>query len=193
MILSVAEKRGLRGRDTLIGHIERTGHTIAGDPVWTELELNLIRQLYPDRQAMAAALSRRTEAAIAHMARKIGLVPPLRVWSDTDAARLRRPYVAGIPVGELTGLFPGKTKRQIWGKASAMRYHRPRRPPKPTGMPLVDSIRARAFELYITMTDLDAFVSRKRYFIGPRHMDWTALQRAMTLLGGTPIVRLPER
>jgi len=73
-----------------------------------------------------------------------------------------------------------------------MGYRRPRRAPKSTGMPLVDSIRARAFDLRITMTELDSYVARKRYFVSPRHMDWTALQRAMTLLGGTPIVQWRE-
>ena len=192
MLLTRAQLRGLQGRDTLVGHIERTGCTIAGAPVWTARELEALRLLYPDKQGLTAALPRRTAGAIAHKARKIGLVPPLRIWTSVDAAQLRRPYVAGAPVATLTQMFPGKSKRQIWGKACAMGYRRPRRPPKPTGMPLVDSIRARAFDLRITMTELDSFVARKRYFVSPRHMDWTALQRAMTLLGGTPVVRWRE-
>lgn len=192
MILTIAQQRGLQGRDTLIGHIERTGRTIAGDFVWSTVELDILRRLYPDRRALSAALPRRTGAAIAHKARMIGLVPPLRIWTDADAAKLRRPYVNGIPVATLAEMFPGKTRKQIWGKAFAMGYRRPRRPPKPTGMPLVDSIRTRAFELRISMTELDAFVARKRYFVGPCHIDWTALQRAMTLLGGIPVVHWPE-
>lgn len=189
MLLTKAQIRGLQGRDTLVGHIQRTGCTIAGTPVWTTGELEALRLLYPDKQALTAALPRRTAGAIAHKARKIGLAPPLRIWTSVNAAQLRRPYVAGVPVATLTQMFPGKSKRQIWGKAFAMGYRRPRRPPKSTGMPLVDCIRNRAFELRITMTELDSFVARKRYFVSPRHMDWTALQRAMTLLGGTPVVR----
>lgn len=192
MILSKAQIRGLQGRDTLIGHIERTGRTVAGDLVWTTVELQTLRLLYPDREALATALPGRTNGAIAHKARMIGLVPPLRIWTNADATQLRNPYVAGVPVATLTEMFPGKTRKQIWRKAFAMGYRRPRRPPKPTGMPLVDSIRARAFELRITMSDLDAFVARKRYFVGPRHMDWIALQRAMTLLGGRPVVHWRE-
>ena len=180
--------RGLQGRETLLGHIRRTGLTIAGDPVWTVLELDALSLLYPDMAALAAALPRRTGRAIAGKAQKMGLVPPLRIWTGGDAARLRRPYSAGVPVTALTEMFPGKSKRQIWGKAFAMGYRRPRRSPRKTGMPLVDSIRARAFELRITMTELDAFVARRRYFVSPRHHDWTALQRAMNLLGGRPVV-----
>jgi hypothetical protein len=192
MLLTKVQLRGLQGRDTLIGHIKRTGRTIAGDPIWTAGELATLRLLYPDRQALAAALPGRTSGAIAQKTRMIGLVPPWRIWTTADAVQLRRPYMAGVPVTTLTEMFPGKSKRQIWGKAFAMGYRRPRRPPKPTGMPLVDSIRARAFEFRITMTDLDAFVARKRYFVSPHRMDWTALQRAMILLGGTPVVRWRE-
>ena len=59
-------------------------------------------------------------------------------------------------------------------------------------MPLIDSIRLRAFELRISMTELDAFVGKKRYFVGVRHVDWRALQSAMTLLGGKPVVHWRE-
>jgi len=110
-----------QGRDTLVEHIQRTGCTIAGTPVWTAGELEALRLLYPDKQALTAALPRRTEGAIAHKARNCGLVPPLRIWTNGDAAQLRRPYVAGVPVTKLTEMFPGKSKRQItWRGALAM-------------------------------------------------------------------------
>lgn len=192
MLLTRAAWRGLQGRDRLLEHIERTGRTIAGDPIWTATEIDTLRSLYPDHTAISAALPRRTRIAVAAKARAIGLVPPRRIWSHADAVRLRNPYVAGIPVATLTQLFAGKTPKQIWSKASALGYRRPRRPPRLIGHPLIDSIRRRAFDLRITMTELDAFVGRKRYFVGVRNVDWRALQRAMSLLGGTPIVRWPE-
>jgi hypothetical protein len=67
-------------------------------------------------------------------------------------------------------MFDGKTPKQIWSKASHMRYRRPRCPPKLTGHPLIDSLRRRAYDLRITMAELDAFVGRKRYFAGVRHI-----------------------
>lgn len=188
MILTRAQQRGLQARDRLLGHIESTGRTIAGDSVWTTDELDILRRLYPDRLALSVSLPRRTAAAMSHKARKIGLVPPLRIWADEDAVRLRHPYVTGIPISVLAQMFADKSSRQIWRKAYAMGYRRPRRPPKPTELPLVDSIRRRAFDLRITMTELDAFIGRKRYFVGARHVDWRAIQRAMVLLGGMPTV-----
>lgn len=101
---------------------------------------------------------------------------------------MRKPYVAGVPMAELLEMFPGKSRSQIWKKAFHMGYRRPRCAPKPTGMPLVDSIRKRAFECRLSMTDLDVFVGRTRYFVSPRHLDWLALQRAMVILGGRPAI-----
>lgn len=192
MLLTRAEWRGLHGRDRLLEHIARTGLTIAGQPVWTAEELATLKRLYPDRDALARALPRRTAQAIAHKARQIGLVRPLRIWSEAETLRLRKPYVAGVPIAVLTQMFVGKTARQIWRKASAQGYRRPRRPPRLVGHPLIDSIRRRAFDLRCTMKDLDSFIGRTRYFSGVRHVDWPALQRAMTLLGGMPVVSWPE-
>lgn len=146
MIPSYGQSRGERGRMTLLRHIEKTGRTIAGDPVWTADEIADLCRTFSDRKAACLALPRRTPTAVAHKARQLGLIPPRKIWSGDEAVRLRKPYVAGVPMAELLEMFPGKTRSQIWKKAFHMGYRRPRRAPKPTGMPLVDSVRKRAFE-----------------------------------------------
>src|SRR3546814_6965226 len=60
MILTNSQPRGLHGTAVILGYIKRTGHTIAGLPIWTRTELDLLRNLYPDRSALARALPRRT-------------------------------------------------------------------------------------------------------------------------------------
>jgi hypothetical protein len=188
MILSHAQRRGLHGKAALLRHIERTGRTIAGDLVWTRTELDRVRDLYPDYDAMMSALPGRSRGAIAHKAWQLGLVPPLRIWSDGEARALRHPYVTGVAVAALVEMFPGKSRKQIWHKAQHMGYRRPRRAPKPTGMPLIDTIRQRAFDYRLSMRDLDAFVGKKGYFTSSRYLNWRTLQRAMEILGGRPVV-----
>jgi hypothetical protein len=146
MILSYGQRRGLHGKSVILRHIERTGCTIAGQPVWTAAEIDTLRQFYPDREAACSALPGRTPAAIAKKAQQLRMVLPLRIWSDEDAVRLRTPYKAGIPIAALVEIFSGKSREQIWKKAHHMGYRRPRQAPKTTEMPLVDSIRRRAFE-----------------------------------------------
>lgn len=188
MILS---RWGMQGRTALLSHIERTGCTIAGDPVWTEAEIAALRSAHPDFSAATAALSRRSPVAISHKARQLGLCSPRRVWTEDEGIRLRRPYVSGISIAEIALMFPDKSRRQIWHKAHHLGYRRPRRAPRLTGMPLVDSIRQRAFEYRVSMTDLDAFVGHKYYFVSPRYVNWRALQKAMQILGGRPVVYWP--
>lgn len=193
MILSFGQRRGLHGKWVILRHIERTGCTIAGTPVWTQAEVDILRRCYPDRNAACTALPSRTRIAVAQKAQRLGLVPPLRKWSDDQAIKLGKPYRAGVPITALVEMFPDKSPEQIWSKAHHMGYRRPRRAPKPTGMLLVDDIRMRAFEHRLSMTDLDAFVGKKRYFVSPRHVDWRALQKAMEILGGRPIVLWADR
>ena len=177
------------GLSTILRHIQRTGCTLAGDRVWTLEERAILRGLYPCYDQLGVHLPGRTRGAITHKARALGLVPPRRIWSEQDAWRLRAPYGAGVPIGALVEAFPGKSRRQIWNKAHALRVRRPRRAPKTTGLALVDAVRARAFACRLTMTDLDAFVGRRRYFVSPRHMDWRAVEKAIAVLGGTIAVQ----
>src|SRR3546814_11273367 len=81
MILTNSQPRGLHGTAVILGYIKRTGHTIAGLPIWTRTELDLLRNLYPDRSALARALPRRTRVALASKAPPTGLVPPFRNWA----------------------------------------------------------------------------------------------------------------
>lgn len=189
MRLSSAQRRGLDGKAAILRHIDRTGRTIAGDLVWSEREISNLRGIYPNKTALAATLPGRTQAAFRQKARQLGLVRPLRIWTYQDAMRLRKPYVTGVPIGQLTGLFPGKTSKQIWRKAAHLGFRRPRRAPLPTGVLLVDSIRQRAYDLRLSMTDLDRCLGTKRYFVSPRYVNWRALQLAVEILGGRPMVR----
>lgn len=188
MILSRAQRRGLDGKAFLLGYIDRTGYTIAGDKAWTRDELNAMRRLYPDAAALSVALPCRSPAAIGHKARHMGLVVPRKIWSQAEILALRRPYISGMPVQEIERLLPGRSRHQIWHRAHRSGFRRPRIAPRPTGIPIVDAVRLRAHDHRLTMGDLDAFVGKRRYFVSPRRIDWNALQRAMTMLGGIPFI-----
>jgi len=188
MHLSKASKRGFSGRIAILRHIALTGRTIAGDPVWTIEELDALRLLYPDRQALASILVRRSKIAIQHKARSFGLITPRQIWSEQEVELLRTLYRTSITTAGFVEVFPGRTKQQIWRKAGRLRIRRPRRPLRVTGLPLVDSIRQYAFALGHSMTDMDAWTGAKCYFRSPRYCNWRALTRAVELLGCEPTV-----
>src|SRR3546814_8863921 len=64
----------------------------------------------PIETPLSCALPRRTRVAIASKAREIGLVPPLRIWSNEEAAQLRRVYRTGISIDALVEMSPGRSK-----------------------------------------------------------------------------------
>lgn len=179
-------RSGLQGQATIYRHIARTGQTLAGTAVWTPEEIAILRRDHADRRGLPARLPGRTPKAIAHKLRRLGLVRARLVWTADEAKALRSPYRSGVSIDDLQAMFPGKSKRQIWGKAFALGVRRPRRPPKPTGLAIVDDVRSRAFSCRLSMVDLDSFVGTRGYFVRPRHLHWAALSKAIALLGGTP-------
>lgn len=192
MLISRECLRALDGKRYMRRHIERTGETIAGTPVWTRSEIAALRAAFPDREGTCSVLPRRTWAAIRQKARHLGLSRRQRIWTNDDARLLRTLYTAGLPIDELICRFAGKTKRQVWHKAAHLRVRRPRKPPRLTGHPLMDSVRQRAFTLGYSMADLDAWTGAKHYFGDARYVDWHSLQKAIDLMGGKIVVRWNE-
>lgn len=188
MLISRECLRALDGERALRRHIAKTGETIAGTPVWTPREIDLLRATFPGRERACSALHRRSWCAIRGKARRLGLVKPLRIWMHEDARLLRSLYPSGMSIDDLVGRFTGKTKRQIWHKATHLRVRRPRRPPRLTGHPLLDRVRQRAFARGFSMTDLDAWTGGTRCFRDARSVNWPALERAIDLLGGKIVV-----
>jgi len=184
MVILTDYERGLRGKATLLNHIHKTGYTIAGTRVWTPEEIETLCRFYPDYDALLQALPGRSLKAIKGKAGQCGLCLSRRIWSPEEKRLLPKPYRAGLAIDELLLLLPGKTKKQIWAKASRLKVRRPRRPPRQTGLLLVDLIRQRAFEEGYFMTDLDSWVGYKHYFGSPRYLSWRAIDAALSVLGG---------
>lgn len=176
--------RALRGKATILRSIYKTGFTISGAMAWTEDEKRALRLFWPDMARLLIELPRRTEIAIRGKAGREGLTRRRRVWEDDETQRLPYPYRKGVPVAQIGEDLGGKTKIQVYGKASHLGVRRPRRRLKPTGMEIVDLLRERAWKLGYTMADLDAWTNRKRYFTSPRGYNWLAIQRALSVLGG---------
>ncbi|HWK33518.1 MAG TPA: hypothetical protein VNR51_07545 [Hyphomicrobium sp.] len=89
--------------------------------------------------------------------------------------------------------FPDLRWQQIAGKAKHMGLRRPRRKLSATGHALVDCIRERAFDLRLSMVDLDAMAKTKKYFQKAAwqsgSLNRKALLRAIEALGGEVSIR----
>lgn len=163
----------------------RTGLTYAGDKIWTEMEVATIRAAYPDYEAAQCALPHRSLKAIMSKARRSGITKPRRVWRPGEFSGIKPQYVGGTAMAEILPAVPAKTAPQVYSKASSRKVRRPRKPPKDTGLSIVDTVRRRAFDLRLSMADLDALVGSGSYFRRPRVEKWRHLNVAIKLLGGT--------
>jgi hypothetical protein len=110
----------------------------------------------------------------------------LRVWSDEYLKRLKGPYREGMAIREIRALLPGKTARQIWGRAAHSGWRRPRKPPKATGLTADDTVRARAFAYRLTLRDLADLSGTRGYFLRkPSRTNWKNIGKAVELLEGS--------
>lgn len=185
MHLTEGDRRSFNGTCGLRRYFRRTGRTPRGHLIWSQDELDLLGDLWPDMASLSKALPRRTQCAMSNKARRLGLTTPRQLWQSDEKGRMVPPYKAGEPITVVVEKVQTRTKRQIYSKASHLKVRRPRRPPKPTGMRIVDLIRERAFAKGYTMLELDEWVRRKCYFRSPRDYDWRAIAAALRILGGS--------
>lgn len=151
--------RAQRARERMM----RMGRTPNGHPLWTEREDDVVRALYPDYRALRRALRRRTYHALRYRTRALGIAKKKHVWLGSEVSRLRRLYPKADRADILLA-FPELSWQQIAAKACHIGVRRARRRLNSTGYPLVDLIRDRAFDLSLSMVDLDAIAGTKHYF-----------------------------
>jgi len=192
MQLSRQQRAALNAAAINRAYMVRTGLTRSGQWLWTPKEVRVLWRLYPDYEALVRALPGRTRAAIECKVWRCGLARPLRVWSETEFGVMKPLYVRGAPMAAILEWLPGKRARQVWSKAAHHKIRRPRRPPRPTGFAAVDAVRRRAFDLHISVADLDAMAGRRGYFRRPGRTDWSAVQRVLPYLGGRAAVHWHE-
>lgn len=166
--------------------MRRAGITPLGHRLWTSKEDAIVARLYPDYSALRKALRNRTHSGIRHRVSHLGIAIKRHLWTSQEKARLRRLY----PTADRAALlreFPALEWKQIESKVLAMKLYKARKRPSTTGIPIIDSIRARAFELNLSMVELDAMAWSKSYFQKAgwrRGIRRTAVYRAIEALDG---------
>jgi hypothetical protein len=164
----------------------KTGY-VGHNKLWSEAEHEIVRKLAPDYDAMEKALNR-TRGAIGWKCAQMGLRKPAHQWTAAEISRLRKLYPSGS-IKDLCEAFPHSSIVNIRYVA---RYHgmrRSRKPYKATGIPLLDEIRLRCFEIGWTMIDLDKAAKTKKYFrksewFGKNRINYKHLGRAIEALDG---------
>lgn len=122
---------------------------------WSAAEDGLLRDHYPDYQALREHLPHRTLSALKHRVRAIGIVARRHVWMNIEVARLRKAYTDGVTDHELVVLFPGLRLCQIKSKASHICAERRGLRPAHFGEPALGAIRTRSKAMQLSFVELD--------------------------------------
>lgn len=175
---------GQRARERM----RRAGVTMNGQKLWDDTERQVLLDHRGNYNEMCKRLPHRSRVAIAGQCGKMGLRRKLHVWTAAEVFKLKKIY-AKASVQEICAAFP----HSIWGNIiQVARYHGLRRdcrkPYKLTGIPALDEVRRRCFEIRWSMADLDKAARTGTYFrrsgwIGKR-INHRALGRAIEALDG---------
>jgi hypothetical protein len=158
--------------------------------LWTAAEMRVVQKLYPNYDAILMALPHRTYWAVRNFAQNYGIALKRHVWTGAEVSRLRALYTRSASKSEILEAFSGLTWRQIDAQARFRGVKKPRTAPKLLGIPILDAIRRRAFELNYSFVDLDAECHSKRYFQStPQTINWRYVGRAIEYLGGAATVQ----
>lgn len=174
----------------------RRAKIIRRDDTWTYAESEILRESWPSIEAIRKRLPHRTEGAIRFMAKRCGLIPDKiqHIWTAAQDRNLKRMAANGATRKEMADAL-GLTALQVAGRLQYTKTQIAKRAPVLLGDPLVDAVRRRAFDLKISMVDLDRSLGRHKVFqnawkqklVGPIH-----LHKAVKALGGSLVVQWEE-
>lgn len=186
-------KSAERGRNRM----NRSGYTPKGHALWSEDELATVKLMHGKASlAEISAKLGRSYSAVRSKAQALGLAPRRHIWTGAEIALLRRTYRTGARE-DLEAAFPGRNADNLKHVAHYHGIFRQRRAFFATGFPLIDQIRARAFDLGYSMVDVDELARSRKYFQKggwATHLNHKALARAVEALDGklTAVWRDPE-
>ncbi len=165
----------------------RSSGMSGGRSVWTEAERDVLRALAPDYKAVRRQLRSRSMRAIHAQSLRLGLAKSIHIWSAAEISKLRKMYPSAS-LKEIAETFSHSTLKNIRKVAYYHGFRRKRVEYKPTGIPLLDAVRKRCFEIGWTLKDLDKAAKTKGYFHKAhwrgRHINYRALGRAIEALDG---------
>lgn len=121
---------------------------------WTLREHRVVVSHWPDKKTIARHLPYRSMLAIENFAGRCNLRKQRNRWTAEQQAHIRKRVAESVSIKIIADELK-LTHGQVQGRIQKMGIRYPRRRPKPFGNLLMDSIRQRAFDLNISMKELD--------------------------------------
>jgi len=158
------------------------------DDSWTYRETEALREHWPDMGALRRCLPHRSEKAITYMAHRCGVIPPKdqHIWTAAEDKRLKAMALSGLTRKQMATAF-GLSVTQVQNRLQYTKTNITRQPPAPCKDALAHAVRQRAFEMRMTVRDLDRSLGNQRIFQQAPHKDRVLVKhidRAVKALGG---------
>ncbi len=160
---------------------------------WTSAEKDVIQRKWPDMAELKRLLPHRTEIAIRWMAKKCGLIPEkeVHIWTAAEDKKSREWVKNGVSRKEIAARL-GLTLHQVQCRFTYSGIRAPKLAPTPVRDPLANEIRKRAFEMKLTLRDLDLSLGRTHVFsrqcYSRKHASPKAIMKAVEALGGKLVI-----
>lgn len=166
------------------------------DDSWTYRETEALREHWPDLATLKTLLPFRTERAMKKMANKCGILPPnhQHIWTAAEDKRLKAMAADGKTRKEMATSF-GLTVGQVQNRLQYARILIARRPPARCTDALANAVRQRAFEMRMTMRDLDRSLGNQQIFQNAASKQYVLVKhidRAVKALGGRLTIEWDE-
>lgn len=182
-------RSGQRARFRMV----RGGVNINGDKIWTDAEIQVLRQT-PSNVRAHQQLPHRSLGAIENKRSKLGLSRHIHMWTAAEISKLRRMYPRSSKE-ELCAAFPDATWVGISHAASRRGFRREKPLYKHTGHQAIDQIREKCYAIGWTLADLDREAKTKGYFAyhsKTGRPNYKAIGRALKVLQGRILIEWEE-
>lgn len=142
------------------------GVTPNGKKLWTDAEIGILVKHQGSYEKMYEKLPNRSRGAIRAKYRSLGLPTrsaPRHRWTAFEISKLRKLYPSA-EAEQICSIFPHSTWLAIRNVARYNNLRRRKQPYKITGLPGLDEVRRRCFDIGWSMADLDKAARTRKYF-----------------------------
>ena len=151
---------------------------------WSASEMKIVIDTYPDYRLMQERLPHRSLVQLKRFAYGYGIAKKRHVWTSPEIATLKRASHERWSKKRLCEALPHLTPDQIQAQFTHHGF-RFRHGPKTLGIPILDEIRIRAFQMNLSLVDLDGICGRGKYWQRcERKPDWRRIEKVLEYVGG---------
>jgi hypothetical protein len=175
--------------------MQSSGVTLGGLPLWTEEEIAILREHWPNYSLLCERLPKRSRGAIHRYCSLLGIARKQPGYTGTEISKLRKLY-PNAPKQQILEAVPGRSWISIGNAARKHRIHRRLPPYKQIGFMPFNVLLQKCQSIGWSLVDLDEECGTGNYFArgGWRNykINMKNFSKALLVLDGTLEIKWKE-